>query len=308
MKRSKFSIYIALASNIVIAITKFIAGSISRSASMVSEGIHSLADCFNELFLLVGIRKSNKKRDDTHPFGYGRELYFWSFLVAVMIFGFGAMASFLQGYFRLAHPTLPVDLFWTYIVLALSFLFDGFSFVIALKAFNRIRGDTPFWKAIRNSKDPSTFMVLLEDGASVMGVVVVLLCLFAGEKYHNRYMDGIGSMVIGGLLCLVSFILGKECRSLILGEGISKRKEKDITAIVRKDPDVRQMHQLFSIYQSPEEVLILLLVAFNDNLSTHQINRVIARLKKSIAQDCPEIHHIIIEPWTPEPRIAVSKN
>jgi cation diffusion facilitator family transporter len=283
---------------LLIAAAKFAAGLISRSSAMISEGIHSSVDCFNELFLLIGIRKSNRKRDKLHPFGYGRELYLWSFLVAIMIFGFGAIASFIQGYQRLAKPGFPEDLFWNNLVLGFSFLFDGLSFFIALRAFNKLRGAKPFWQAIHDSKDPSTFMVLLEDGASLTGVFIVFVCLWMGKSFHITIMDGVASIIIGILLSIVSFILGKECRSLILGEGISPQKEAKIAKLVREQEHAGGMHSMFSVYMSPDEILIILFISFDNSLHTKAINEAIASLKRSIFSAMPEISYIIIEPWT----------
>src|SRR6266700_730517 len=173
MARSNVSIYSALCANIVIAITKFIAGSISGSAAMISEGVHSIVDSVNELLLLYGIYSSNKEKDHLHPFGYGRELYFWSFIVSILIFAFGAGISFFQGYLHLKTPAAPHSLTSNYIVLAVSLLFEGASFLIALRAFKKTKGEGSLWTAVRTSKDPTTFVVLFEDGAAVLGVLFV---------------------------------------------------------------------------------------------------------------------------------------
>jgi cation diffusion facilitator family transporter len=298
MPRSNTSIYAALISNIGIAITKFIAGAFSRSSAMISEGIHSLVDCFNELILLLGIKKSAQKRDELHPFGYGRDLYFWSFIVAVLIFGLGSGISFYQGYIHLKNPSLTKSSLWNYVVLAISFLFDGISFLIALSAFNKLRKNKPFWKAILESKDPSTFMILLEDGASVIGVCAVCICLVCEQLFHNPYLDGIASVIIGILLLIVSIILARESRSLLLGEGISKKSELKISRLVKNEKEINNLERIFSIYQSPDEVLIVLLVSFKENLTTKDINETIQRLQQIIRREFEKINYIIIEPWS----------
>jgi cation diffusion facilitator family transporter len=152
--RNKRSIYAALVSNLVIAVTKFIASNLSHSSAMLSEAVHSLVDCINELLLLLGIRMSNRQKDKRHPFGYGRELYFWSFIVSILIFGLGSGISFYQGFVHLKNPTLSDHLNWNYLVISISLVFEGGSFFIALKQFNKLRGEQSIWQAIKSSKDP----------------------------------------------------------------------------------------------------------------------------------------------------------
>ncbi|PWT78060.1 MAG: cation transporter [Bacteroidetes bacterium] len=305
MRRPTPSIYSALGANLAIAIVKFIAGSASRSSSMISEAVHSMVDCLNELLLLLGIKKSNKKGDKEHPFGYGRELYFWSFIVAIMIFGLGAGVSFLQGFFQLREPELPRHIAWNYIVLACAFLFEGTSFLIALKAFNKVRrGDQSFWQAIRSSKDPTIFMILLEDAGAVAGVIVVVTFLFLGEKFQNPHLDGVASILVSLILAFISIILARECRSLLMGEGISKESEEKITDLVRQDRAVNNLHRIFSIYESPDEVLIVLIISFQEDLTVRQINQAIQRLKKTIRAEFGKINYIIIEPHPKEKKKA----
>ena len=231
---------------------------------MASEAIHSLVDCMNELFLLLGIYRSNKKSDKAHPFGYGRELYFWSFIVALLILELGAGIAFYQGYSHLKNPVLPGNLEWNYIVLAVSLVVEGSSFFIAWKEFNKVRGEQTLWKAIRNSKDPSSFMVLLEDGASVLGLVAVFTCLLLGSIFQNPYFDGIASLCVGALLACSSIVLALESRSLLMGEGISPQTEAAIISIVKKDKAVNEFHRIFSLYESPDEILIVLIVSFRE--------------------------------------------
>lgn len=296
MPRTNKSIYAALTANIIIAATKFIAGGISKSSAMISEAVHTLADCFNELFLLLGIYRSNKKRDKTHPFGYGKELYFWSFIVSILIFGLGAGASFYQGIVHLRHPRLPGQLTLSYIVLACAFISEGASFVIALKEFNKIRGDQSFWAAVRSSKDPTDFIVLFEDGTAVIGVVLVFISLFAGHLLKNPYLDGIASILVGLLLTASSAVLARESRSLLMGEGISPVTERKIVSIVKSDPGVVDIFRVFSIYESPDEVLIVLLISFKPELTTSQMNDTITRIKERIRGQFKKINYIIIQP------------
>ena len=296
MARSNFSIYAALTSNIVIAVAKFIAGGFTRSVAMISEAVHSLIDCINELLLLFGIYRSKKEKDKEHPFGYGRELYFWSFIVAILIFGLGSGVSIYQGIVRLRNPRLTENMAWNYIVLGFSLLCEGISFLIALKNFNKGRGDQSLWEAIRDSKDPSSFMVLLEDGGAVIGVLIVALSLFLEQLTRNPYFDGGASLLVGILLSFISIILARESRSLLMGEGISEKTEKEIVQIVKKNDTVVNVNRFFSRYQSPDEVLVVLVISFRDHLTIGDINEAISKIKQSIRKRFKKIDSIIIQP------------
>jgi cation diffusion facilitator family transporter len=296
MKRSKTSIYAALGANIAIAAVKFLAGGVSGSSAMIAEGVHSLVDSVNELLLLYGIYSSNKERDKHHPFGYGRELYFWSFIVSILIFALGAGVSFYQGYIHLKRPAMSGPLHWNYIVLIFSLVFEGVSFVIAFRQFRRTEGKGSIWDAVRRSKDPAAFMVLFEDGAAVIGVTTVLICLFIGHITGNPYLDGIASLLVGLILTVASALLARESRSLLIGEGISPQTEQAIIDLVKKDRSVISVPRIFSIYQSPEEVLLVILLSFKPELTVGELNERIDAIKKSIRQQYPKIAYIIVQP------------
>lgn len=298
MKRSKISIYAALAANVLIAAVKFIAGGISGSAAMIAEGVHSLVDSVNELLLLYGIYSSNKERDKHHPFGYGRELYFWSFIVSILIFALGAGVAFYQGYVHLKRPAMSEPLYWNYVVLVFSLVFEGISFIIAFRQFRRteVKGDVSLWDAVKRSKDPAAFMVLFEDGAAVIGVVTVLICLVVGHITDNPYWDGAASVLVGLILTAASALLARESRSLIIGEGISAQTEKEIMDLVKKDSSVISKPRIFSIYQSPEEVLLVILLSFKPELTVSELNDRIDDIKQRIRQQYPKIAYIIVQP------------
>jgi cation diffusion facilitator family transporter len=296
MARSNKSIYAALGANIAISATKFIAGGITGSSAMISEAVHSLVDSVNELLLLYGIHRSNRQKDKTHPFGYGKELYFWSFIVAILIFGLGAGVSFYQGYNHLKAPAPAASYGWNYAVLGLSFIFDGSSFIVALKEFNKTRRDEPLWSAIKRSKDPATFMVLFEDGAALLGVSVVFVCLYIGQRTDNPYLDGVASILVGLILTIASALLARESRSLLMGEGISADTEKQIIALIEKDLSDTKVNKVFSIYQSPEEVLLVLIISFKAKMTAEELNDKIDDIKKRIRSQYPKINYIIIQP------------
>lgn len=296
MASSKKSIYSALAANLLIAITKFIASHFSNSASMFAEGIHSLVDTVNQLLLLYGIKRSRKAPDARHPFGYGKELYFWSFIVSIMIFGLGGGISIYQGVIHMLHPEPLGNPTISYIVLLLSIIFEGTSMVIAIKAFNRTRGELSWWTAIIKSKDPSSFLVLFEDIAAVAGLIIVLICIFIGHHYNIPQLDGFASLLVGLLLVGVSAILARESRSLLMGESIAPETQSKITDLVQKHPAVTKVLRLLSTYQSPEEVVLVLIIAFKDNTTIVEINDIIDVIKTNIKQEFPLIRFVIIQP------------
>lgn len=296
MPSSKVAIYSALFANLAIAITKFVAAGVTGSSAMVSEGIHSVVDTSNEVLLLLGIKKSQKKADAERPFGYGKELYFWSFIVSILIFGVGGGISFYEGVTHIQHPELVKNPFWNYIVLGIAFLFDGTSFIIAFRSFNQHRGNQPFWKAVRKSKDPSSFVVLFEDAADVLGLLIAFAGVFFGHLYQNAYFDGIASILIGLLLTFVSFVLTTESRSLLMGETASQRTLQSVKTIAEAHPLIEEAHEALSMILSPEETLLILRVKVNKASSSVDTVNAFERIKKDIQAKHPRILQIFIEP------------
>lgn len=296
MANQKASIYSALAANLLIAITKFIAGAFSNSASMISEGIHSVVDTVNQLLLLFGLQRSKKPADALRPFGYGKELYFYSFIVSILIFGLGGGISIYQGIIHISNPEPLGDPTWNYVVLALSVVFEGTSLIIAAKAFNKVRGHETWWNAIVKSKDPSSFLVLFEDGAAVLGLSIVMICMFIGHRFQIPQLDGVASLLVGLLLVGVSLILARESRSLLMGEGISAMSRQKIVEKTEAVPGVVKVLTVVSTYQSPDEVLLMLIATFKEDLNTHQINEAIDAIQAGIRKEFPLIRYIIVQP------------
>jgi cation diffusion facilitator family transporter len=296
MASSKIAIYSALGANMLIAVTKFVAAAITGSSAMVSEGIHSLVDTSNEILLLLGISKSKKKADANRPFGYGKELYFWSFIVSILIFGVGAGVSFYEGITHLQHPHVIDDPFWNYIVLGVAFLFDGISFIIALKTFNHHRGNEAFWRAVRRSKDPTSFVVLFEDAADVLGLIVAFLGVYFGHLLKNPYFDGIASIAIGLILTAVSILLTRESRSLLMGETLSSQVMDRVVALAKSHPAVENISDCLSMILSPDESLLILKPVIRKHLSSCQLIDAVESIKRSIRSDFPNIKQIYIEP------------
>ncbi len=290
------SIYSALAANLIIALTKFIAGGFTNSSSMISEGIHSLVDTINQVLLLYGLKRSRKPADIHRPFGYGKELYFWSFIVSILIFGLGGGVSIYQGILHIHHAEEMGNPMWNYIVLGASICIEGTSLVIAFKEFNVIRGSLSIWDAIVKSKDPSTFLVLFEDGAAVLGLLIVLVLMVISHTFNLPYLDGVASVLVGLLLVGVSFILARESRSLLMGEGIAPETQKRIVELAEKDEAVIKVKNVLSTYQSPEEVMLMLIISFKPDLDTKDITNAIERIRNQIRTEFKLVQFVIIQP------------
>ncbi|GGI26306.1 cation diffusion facilitator family transporter [Pedobacter mendelii] len=296
MAKANKSIYSALAANLLIAITKFIAGAFTNSSSMIAEGIHSAVDTSNQLLLLYGLKRSKKPADKYHPFGYGKELYFWSFIVSIMIFGLGGLLSISQGIINMRNPEELQNPGWNYLVLTLSFVFEGASLIIAIKEFNKTRNGISWWKAIIKSKDPSGFLVLFEDGAAVLGLLIVFILMIFSHNFNMPSLDGLASILVGLLLVFVSFILARESRSLLMGEGFTLETQQKILTFVGQDKDVVSLISQMSTYQSPKEVLLMLIIEFKEELNTKDITSAIERLSENIKIVFPLVKFVIIQP------------
>ncbi len=293
---NKVSIFIALAADLAIAITKFIAAFITGSSAMLSEGIHSLIDSINEVLLLLGLQQSKKPADEVRPFGYGKELYFWSFIVSMLIFILGGGVSLYEGINRLINPQPITNVWWNYIVLAVAFIFNLLSSIAAYKVFDKERGDQTFWDSFTGSKDPSTFVVLFEDVAGILGIVVAFVGVYLGSHFNNQYADGVASILISVILIAFSLLLLRESRSLLMGETIRKETLADIIAITESDAAIVKVLQNFSMYMAPEEVLLQLMTVFHKDLTTQQILESIDRINKMIREKYPRVKQLFIEP------------
>jgi cation diffusion facilitator family transporter len=296
MANNQKSIYSALAANLLIAITKFIAGSFTNSSSMISEGIHSTVDTSNQLLILYGLKRSKKPADQYHPFGYGKELYFWSFVVSILIFGLGGALSIYQGIAHIREPELMSDPTWNYVVLILSLIFEGTSLFIAVKEFNKTRNGIGWWDAIIKSKDPSSFLVVFEDGAAVLGLIIVMVLMGFSHAMQLPELDGLASVLVGVLLVFVSFILARESRSLLMGEGIAPETRQKIRELAEQNPTVIKVKSILSTYQSPEEIVLMLIVDFKDDLDTEEITGAIEGIRETIKQEYQLVKFVIIQP------------
>ena len=291
----KKTILAAIIANLAIAVIKFIAAAITGSSAMLSEGIHSAVDTGNELLLLLGVRLSQKPADESHPFGYGQELYFWTLIVALFIFAIGGGMSIYEGINHIIYPVPLEDPLWNYVVLGLAVFFEGYSWTVALKELLATKSEENIWQAIRSSKDPTIFTILLEDSAALLGLAIAFAGIFFGHLLDNPYLDGVASILIGIILAMVAIFLVYESKGLLIGEGANPQTVASLKNITQADPAVKKVVRVLTLYFSPQEVLLNLEIQFQQNLSTEKLAVAIERLEKQIRQEHPEIKQIFVE-------------
>ena len=295
MAESKIAIYGAIGANIAIAATKFTVAGITGSSAMLSEGVHSAVDTFNGVLLLVGLKLSQRPATAEHPFGHGKELYFWSLMVAVLIFGLGGGVSFYEGIQHIRNPEPMTDPTWNYIVLGAAMLFEGISFGIALKQFRGESRGRPFWNALHSSKDPTTYTVLAEDSAALVGLLVAAIGIFLSHELNIPELDGAASVVIGLLLAGVAVLLVRESRGLLIGEGIQPETAREIRRIATAQPSVHDVGQILSMYIGPEEVLVTLDLHFEDETRTADAAAAMTVIQRQVKAKFPTIKRLFIE-------------
>jgi len=292
---SKIAIYGAIIANSAIAVSKFVAASVTGSSAMLSEGIHSLVDTGNGVLLLFGIRRSKNPPDEKHPFGYGNEIFFWSFVVAIMIFALGGGIAIYEGVQHILHPRTLENVKWNYVVLILAMVFEGSALYVAMKQFNVSRGNKPLLRALRDSKDSSTVAIVVEDSAALAGLAIALASVFLGDVTGWVYFDGIGSVLIGLLLVSVALFFAAECKALLVGEGLLPEKVELIQQILEKDARVDAYRRPLTLYFGPKEILVNLDVHFVDDLTSDQIEETVDRIETQIKQALPNVNRIYIE-------------
>ena len=292
---SKKVIYAALIGNALIAVTKFIAAAITRSSAMLSEGIHSLVDTGNQVLLLYGLNRSKKPANREFPFGHGQELYFWSFVVAIMIFAVGAGISIYEGVHHLQHPEPINNPKVNYIVLALAMVFEGTAWILAWRAFRKHKGETPFFQAVHECKDPSMFVVLFEDSAAMLGLVVAFVGIMLSDLTGLLYFDGLASIVIGLILGGTAAWLAYETKSLLIGESAKPEVVKSIRDIAAGNPQIQHVNEVLTMHMGPEYILVNLSVEFVDIVNTAQIEDVIAALDRTIKEKLPGVKRVFVE-------------
>jgi cation diffusion facilitator family transporter len=293
---SKPVVYAALVGNLLVAVTKFIAAWWTGSAAMLSEGIHSLVDTSNQTLLLYGMHRAQRPPDSAHPFGHGRELYFWSFIVALMMFALGAGFSLYQGVVHIIDPEPISNPAVSYVVLGCSAVFEGSSWVVALKAFRRAKGALSYFEAIQQSKNPPSFLVLFEDSAAMIGLAIVFLGTLASVQLEMPVFDGIASIGIGLVLGFAAAIIARESKGLLMGEQAAPEVNRSILAIAQAEPGVERANGLYTVHLGPEQIVATLSLEFCDDLTTLEIETHVADLERRIREKHPQIVALFVKP------------
>jgi cation diffusion facilitator family transporter len=296
MAQSNSSIYGALIANALIAAIKFIAAFFSGSSAMLSEGIHSLVDTSNELLLLLGFKRSKRPPDKRHPFGYGQELYFWSLIVSILVFGLGGGMSIYEGITHISNPNPITDAFWSYLVLGSAFIFETISIIISIKGFLKHASQKgTFVQKLFASKDPGFFLVIYEDAADLAGLIIAFAGVVLSSMYNNPLIDGIASIAIGLVLTIIAILMIIESHNLLIGESAGMELVEETEKLIREDDDVHQVQTPLTMQLSPNEILLALNLEFKKELNGSQIVDSIHRLENLIKQKFPEIKRIYLE-------------
>lgn len=295
---NKIVVYAALAGNLAIALVKFVAAYITNSSAMLSEAIHSVVDTLNEILLLYGMKKSQQPANVRHPFGYGRELYFWAFIVALMVFALGAIVAIYQGIQHVLHPEAMLNPTINYIVLSIAIVCEGISWCVALKAFRKVKGKQGYFEAFRRSKDPTTFTVLFEDTAALCGLLIALIGIYLAHALNIPELDGVASILIGIVLAVSAILLARETKGLLLGETADPLLRNNILLIAQEDQAVQSANGVLTEQIGAHQVLASLSLEFEDNLSSDDIEDCVNRIEAKIKQIHPEIVALFIKPQT----------
>jgi cation diffusion facilitator family transporter len=295
---SKSVVYAALIGNLLVAATKTAAAVWTGSSSMLSEAVHSFVDTGNEVLLLYGMHRAKGKADPEHPIGYGRELYFWAFIVAVLIFALGAGVSVYEGVAHICDPHPIESPFISYIVLGLAFVFEGVSWAVSLRQFNKARGSLGLFEAFRRSKDPPAFMVLFEDSAALIGILIAAVGTYASVTLEAPVYDGIASIAIGLVLAATAVLLARESKSLLIGERADRALSDSILRIAGEEKTVARANGLFTVQLAPDQVIAALSLEFADELRAPEIENAVIDIEKRVRAEHPEVVSIFVKPQT----------
>ena len=294
--KANIVLYGALFANLGIAAAKFVAAAISGSSSMLSEGVHSLVDSGNQLLLLYGQARAKQAPDDQHPFGYGRELYFWAFVVAILIFAVGAGISIYEGWTHIAAPEPLRDPTINYIVLGIAFLLEGASWTIAVRQFDAGRNGLGWWQAIRRSKDPAGFIVLFEDSAALAGLVIAVAGVWLSHATGDARIDGVASILIGLILAAVAALLARESKELLIGEAADPARIAMIWRIVERRREISAVNHVRTIHTAPDSIFVAVSADFEDALTMGDGERLIEEIEAELKAASPDISSIYIRP------------
>ncbi len=285
----------AIAGNFAIAVCKFVAAGFSGSAAMLAEAIHSLVDTGNDGLMLYGLRRSTKPADEDHPFGYGHELYFWTLVVGILIFGLGGGMSVLTGILHVMNETTTEASVWSYAVLAIAAVFEGISWWFGYRAFHSEQQGRGVVETIQISKDPTTFSVLLEDSAALAGLAIAFAGIFMSHRLGMPWIDGASSIVIGVLLCLIALVMVYESKGLLIGEGVTKETAHGVRALISAESEVESIGKLGTLYLGPEDVMLAVEVRFRRDGSVADTRHAIGRMSSAIRAKYPRIRHVFLD-------------
>ena len=292
---SRRVIYAALAGNSLIAATKFAAAAFTGSSAMLSEAIHSLVDTGNQGLLLYGLRRARRPADKSHPFGYGMELYFWAFVVAIIIFGVGAGVSIYEGVQKIRAPHALSSPAVNFVVLGFAMVFEAGAWIVAFREFRKTKGRRGWFEAVQMSKDPAVFTVLFEDSAAMAGLIVAFVGIGLAEMLAMPVLDGVASVVIGGILAATAALLARETKGLLIGEGAPPAVVAGIERLVAAEPGIVATNEVLTLHFGPQDVLLTVSVDFADTLSSADIEAAISDMEQRIKQRYPEITRVFIE-------------
>lgn len=295
MASGKRAVYAAIIGNFAIAVIKFVAAAVSGSAAMFAEGVHSLVDTGNGGLLLLGMKRSKRPPTRQHPFGYGKEVYFYTLIVAILIFGVGGGISVYEGILHSMHPGEMGDPTLSYIVLAVAIVFEGTVWFVALREFKRVQKGETWWEEIRTSKDPTTFTVLFEDTAALAGLVVALVGIFLSHTFQLPILDGLASIVIGLILCGVASLLIFESKGLLMGEAVLADVRESIFNLAARDEDVVRVVKMRSMHIGPDDVLVDLELEFTPGLSLTELKQAVRRIESAVSTAHQDVKHISVE-------------
>lgn len=292
---SKLVIIAALIGNALISVTKFVAAAITGSSAMMSEGIHSLVDTGNQVLLLYGMKRAAKPPDADFPFGYGKEIYFWSFIVAILIFALGGGISIYEGIQHIQHPEPISNPLINYIVLGLAMVFEGAAWYFAFREFNRVKGRWGYFEAIQRAKDPSIFVVLFEDSAAMLGLIVAFVGVWLTQSTGILIFDGIASVTIGFILVGTAIWLAYETKGLLIGESANQSVIRGIRSALGTKSNIQHVNEILTMHMGPDFILANISVDFADNVSSQQVEEDIAAIDRGIKQAYPQIKRVFIE-------------
>jgi cation diffusion facilitator family transporter len=290
------TLVVALAANLGIAASKFVAAAITGSSAMLTEGVHSVVDSTNQLLLMWGRRQAKRPPDRLHPFGYGRELYFWSFIVAVLVFSLGAGVSVYEGFVHIAKPEPAVDPVIAYVVLLLAFLLEGWSTLEAFGDFRKAKGDLSWFQAVRRSKDPPAFIVLLENGAAMAGIIAAAIGLLLSQLTHDPFFDGAASVVIGLILGLTAAWLAHESKGLLIGEAADPVLVESLRGLASEQAGVVGVGHVLTVHSSPDQITVMMNVDFRDDMLAGEVEHIVCRIEEEARERWPAVRRLFVRP------------